>query len=171
MYICSWRQPRCLPPPTGKVGRSSFLSYLDQPCFRLQASKSCLCGPCEEHGWQNFEDLNALVKALHLGAEAERGFLARMRKLRDFLKHDYRRMCVNALNAPSDPCSAWLCILHGLSTLTDGVFSCPCSHEHRMGPAECDEIEFLTGSPSYIYNIYICILDIVMYLQYNTCSR
>ena len=45
-----------------QVSRSSFLAYLDQPCFRLQTCKSCLCGPCEEHGWQNFEDLNVLIK-------------------------------------------------------------------------------------------------------------
>ena len=139
-----WRKyDAATPEGPGKVGRSSFLSYVDQPCFRLQASKSCLCGPCEEHGWQNFEDLSSLVKALHLGAVAERGFLVRVRKLRDFLKHDYRRMCVNALSTPGDPCSGWLCIPFGLSALTDGDFSCPCSHEHNMGPAECDEIEFL----------------------------
>lgn len=133
-----------------KVGRSSFLSYLEQPCFRIQASKSCLCGPCEEHGWQNFEDLNALIKALHLGVDVERGFLARVQKLRDFLKHDYRRMCANALNTPTNPCSAWLCIPHGLSTLTEGAFSCPCPREHKMGPAECDEIDFLIADLSRV---------------------
>ena len=47
-----------------QVSKSSFLAYLDQPCFRLQTCKSCLCGPCEEHGWQNFEDLNVLIKVL-----------------------------------------------------------------------------------------------------------
>lgn len=133
-----------------KVGRSSFLSYLEQPCFRIQASKSCLCGPCEEHGWQNFEDLNALIKALHLGVDVERGFLARVQKLRDFLKHDYRRMCANALNTPTNPCSAWLCIPHGLSTLTEGAFSCPCPREHKMGPVECDEIDFLIADLSRV---------------------
>ena len=38
---------------------------------------------------------------------------------------------------------ALLCIPHGLSTLTEGAFSCPCAHEHVMGPRECDEIQFL----------------------------
>ena len=83
-----WRKyDAATPDGPGKVSRSQFLAYLDQPCFRLQTSKSCLCGPCEEHGWQNFEDLETLIKALHLGAEAERGFLVRLRALRDYLKH------------------------------------------------------------------------------------
>ena len=107
----------------------------------LCRSKACLCGPCETHGWQNFEDLDTLIKSLTLGATTERGFLSRAHALRDFIKHDYRRMCVNSsgLN-PSTPRSAWLCIPFALSTLTDGAFSCACEHEHTMGPSECDEI-------------------------------
>jgi hypothetical protein len=42
-----------------------------------------------------------LIKALNLGSEIERGFLTRVGALRDFLKHDYRRMCVNALSTPA----------------------------------------------------------------------
>ena len=113
-----WRKnDAATPDGPGKVCRDSFLAYLD---------------------------LNELIRALHLGADAERGFLARVGELRDFLKHDYRRMCVNSLSLPpAQQCSAWLCIPHGLSTLTEGAFSCPCAHEHVMGPRECDEIQFL----------------------------
>jgi len=131
----AWRRyDAATPDGESKVGRSSFLNYLNQPCFRLQRSKSCLCGPCESYGWQNFEDLDTLIKSLTLGAKTERGYLARAHALRDFLKHDYRRMCVNAsgLDA-SAPRSAWLCIPFALSTLTDGAFSCACEHEHTMG--------------------------------------
>ena len=54
-------------------------------------SKTCLCGLCEEHGWQNFDDLKALVKSLGLGAEATNGFLTRVATLQAYLRHDFRR--------------------------------------------------------------------------------
>ena len=117
----------------------------------LCRSKSCLCGPCETHGWQNFEDLDTLIKSLTLGATTERGFLSRAHALRDFIKHDYRRMCVNSSGLdPSTPRSAWLCIPFALSTLTDGAFSCACEHEHTMGPSECDEIVYLIDDLSLL---------------------
>ena len=92
-----------------------------------------------------------LIKSLALGVQTERGFLSRAHALRDFLKHDYRRMCVNAsgLDA-SSPRSAWLCIPFALSTLTDGAFSCACNHEHTMGPPECDEIVHLMDDLSLL---------------------
>ena len=65
--LCSTLHPLCSAHHVCRaeqVSKSSFLAYLDQPCFRLQTCKSCLCGPCEEHGWQNFEDLNVLIKVL-----------------------------------------------------------------------------------------------------------
>ena len=67
------------------------------------------------------------------------------------MKHDYRRMCVNAsaLDA-STPRSAWLCFPFALSTLTDGAFSCACDHEHTMGPHECDEIVHLIDDLSLL---------------------
>ena len=35
----AWRRyDKAIPAGKGKVGRSSFLTYLDQPCFRLQRS-------------------------------------------------------------------------------------------------------------------------------------
>ena len=171
----AWRRYDAMTPAGAcKVCRTTFLRYLDQPCFRLQRSvtphsahtaptlaptpaptdhlstpvplrsKSCLCGPCESHGWQNFEDLDTLIKELALGTSTERGFLARARALRDYLKHDYRRECVNASSlSPSTPRSAWLCIPYALSTLTDGAYSCLCDHDHTMGPSRCDEIVHL----------------------------
>ena len=39
-------------PSLHKVGDSKVLEWFKQPCFKLMTSKSCLCGPCEEHGWQ-----------------------------------------------------------------------------------------------------------------------
>ena len=71
-----------------------------------------------------------LISGLNLGSEVERGFLSRVRALRDYLKHDYRRMCVNALSTSGDLCSAWLCIPYALSSLTDSDFGCPCAHVH-----------------------------------------
>ena len=53
-------------------------------------------------------------------------------------------MCINATAQPaSAPRSARLCIPYALSSLTDGAFGCSCSHEHTLGPRECDEIEGL----------------------------
>ena len=35
-----------------RVCRSSFLKFFNQPVFCLMRGKSCLCGPCTEHGSQ-----------------------------------------------------------------------------------------------------------------------
>lgn len=48
----AWRRYDAMKPAgPGKVGRTSFLDYLRQPCFRLHVSKICLGGPCERHAW------------------------------------------------------------------------------------------------------------------------
>jgi hypothetical protein len=39
-------------PPELRVSRSKFLEFFQQPVFCLMRSKSCLCGPCTEHGTQ-----------------------------------------------------------------------------------------------------------------------
>ena len=60
-------------------------------------------------------------------------------------------MCINATAQPaSAPRSARLCIPYALSSLTDGAFGCSCSHEHTLGPRECDEIEGLVDDLSYV---------------------
>ena len=41
-------------PPELRVSRSKFLEFFKQPVFCLMRSKSCLCGPCTEHGTQVF---------------------------------------------------------------------------------------------------------------------
>eukprot|EP00966_Prymnesium_polylepis_P310937 7183793-Prymnesium_polylepis.1 len=87
-----------------RISRSEVLKYLQQSCFRLQRAKSCLCGPCEEHGWQNFEDLKVLIDELGLGAKATAGFKVRIQNLSDYLRHDYRRECTNLLTAGTPPC-------------------------------------------------------------------
>ena len=48
------------------------------------------------------------------------------------------------------PRSAWLCIPFALSTLTDGTFSCACTHTHTMGLSECDEIVHLIDDLSLL---------------------
>ena len=80
-----------------RISRSEVLEYLSQKCFRLQRAKSCLCGLCEEHGWQNFEDLVATIKELGLGAKETAGFITRARQLQDYLKIEYRRYCTTSL--------------------------------------------------------------------------
>ena len=57
------------------VPRTSYLmllAHLSHPFAGLRTSlhrsKSCLCGPCETHGWQNFEDLQACARNLDLYA-------------------------------------------------------------------------------------------------------
>jgi hypothetical protein len=51
---------------------------------------------------------------------------------------------------PMSPRSAWLCIPFALSTLTDGTFSCACTHTHTMGLSECDEIVHLIDDLSLL---------------------
>ena len=127
------------------MSRTKVLEYLGQKCFRLQVSKTCLCGPCEEHGWQNIEDLSELIKSLGLGAAETNGFLSRLKTLQAYLRHDFRRECTNchtlvAQDEPNRPrrvVHATHCIRFGLSG--SGEFAAPCSHEHDMGSAECNE--------------------------------
>eukprot|EP00966_Prymnesium_polylepis_P075686 1755260-Prymnesium_polylepis.2 len=114
-----------------RIGRSKVLEYLSQSCFRLQRAKSCLCGPCEEHGWQNFTDLKEVVAQLGLGAESVRGFETRINALSEYLRTQYRRSCSNILSAGCQGRAAF-CIPYALSG--DSEFACYCSFngEHDM---------------------------------------
>jgi hypothetical protein len=118
-------------PPSLRVERSKVLEYLNQKCFRLQRAKSCLCGPCEEFGWQNFADLKDLIGELGLGSKETAGFLARVDALSDYLRHEYRRECTNLLTAGCQGGAAY-CIPYALSG--DQEFACSCRHqgEHNM---------------------------------------
>ena len=95
-----------------RIGRGKVLEYLSQNCFRLASAKSCLCGLCEEHGWQNFEDMVELIKEMGLGKKETEGFVARTRKLQDYLKTEYRRLCTTSLQVGcqrSATCSESVC--------------------------------------------------------------
>jgi hypothetical protein len=124
-----------------RIGRTEVVAYLKQSCFRLQRAKSCLCGPCEEHGWQNFEDLSETIKQIGLGADATSGFLVRVKKLQEYLKHEYRRLCTTSLEVGCQG-SATLCIHYALCG--EGVFSCACNEKsHAMNFGQCNERFFL----------------------------
>ena len=124
-----------------RICRSEVLEYLRQDCFRLSRAKSCLCGLCEEHGWQNFEDLVTLIKELGLGAKQTAGLVARVRQLQDYLKTEYRRLCTTALQTGCQR-GATLCIPYALCG--EGEFSCSCKEkEHEMGFEQCNERFYL----------------------------
>ena len=124
-----------------RICRTEVLDYLRQKCFRLQRAKSCLCGPCEEHGWQNFEDLIEIIRNLGLGADATAGFIAQVKKLQEYLKHEYRRLCTNSLQVGCQG-SATLCIRYALCG--EGEFSCSCKEtEHAMNFEQCNERFYL----------------------------
>ena len=124
-----------------RIGRSKVLEYLSQKCFRLARAKSCLCGLCEEHGWQNFEDLVDLIKEIGLGKRETEGFVTRARQLQDYLKTEYRRLCTTSLQVGCQR-SATLCIPYALCG--EGEFSCSCREkEHEMGFEQCNERFYL----------------------------
>ena len=79
-----------------RVSRSTFLAFLKQPgCFQMLRSKSCLCGPCHEHGTLNFEAFAELVVTLtpHLGEKVAKAIKFRGEKLHGYLAHEYRGRC------------------------------------------------------------------------------
>ena len=134
-----WRKYEEATPQHSRVSRSKFLEFLADDQLRLMVGKSCLCGPCEEYGHDNFVALVSLVKALCLGKATEQSFLQRIEKLRNYLTHDYRRQCERSTSC------ADLCIDYALScgepTEADGVgeWGVTCAHDHSMSCAECNE--------------------------------
>ena len=45
-----------------RMARSAFLAFFNQPgCFQILRAKSCLCGPCHEHGTLTFEAFYELI--------------------------------------------------------------------------------------------------------------
>ena len=131
-----------LVPASLRIGRTEVLEYMRQSCFRLQRAKACLCGLCEEHGWQNFEDLKQLINDLGLGQEATTGFLLRVTKLQEYLKQEYRRLCTNTMLVGCQG-SATLCIPFALSG--EGEFACSCGFtgDHVMDFQPCNERFYL----------------------------
>ena len=124
-----------------RICRTEVLEYLRQDCFRLSRAKSCLCGLCEEHGWQNFEDLVTLISELGLGARQTAGLVARVRQLQDYLKTEYRRICTTSLQVGCQR-AATTCIHYGLCG--EAEFSCSCREkEHEMGQEQCNERFYL----------------------------
>eukprot|EP00966_Prymnesium_polylepis_P317325 7331408-Prymnesium_polylepis.1 len=87
--------------------------------------KSCLCGPCEQYGFENFLELEATVRSLRLGATEERSFLERVAQLKSYLATDYRRYCALSSHA------ATACIVYALSA-ESAEWGCQCDHEHSM---------------------------------------
>ena len=118
-----------------RVERSSFLTFFNQPgCFQILRAKSCLCGPCHEHGTLNFEALAELIATLtpHLGAKVGGAIKLRAEQLHGYLAHEYRGHC--ALQSPV----ATQCISHALSG--SATWSCECDHEeHDMSDARDNE--------------------------------
>ena len=67
---------------------------------RMLQCKTCLCGPCEQWGVENFNELEALVHRLALGVQKQKSFLERINRLRSYLAHDFRGAC-----SFSSPCA------------------------------------------------------------------
>jgi len=84
-----------------RVGRSAFLAFFNQPgCFQILRAKSCLCGPCHEHGTLTFEAFYELIATLtpHVGEKVGKACKFRAEKLHGYLAHEYRGRC--ALQSP-----------------------------------------------------------------------
>eukprot|EP00966_Prymnesium_polylepis_P026230 605014-Prymnesium_polylepis.1 len=115
-----------------RVERSSLLTFVNQPgCFHIFRAKSCLCGPCHEHGTLNFEALAELIATLtpHLGAKVGGAVKLRAEQLHGYLAHEYRGRC--ALQSPV----ATQCISHALCG--SAAWCCECDHEeHNMSDAQ-----------------------------------
>ena len=80
---------------------------------------------------QAFQDLESLIKVLHLGTKSEESFIIRARQLRDYLSHDYSRRC------QLESGCATLCIPFALCGTS--VFGTTCHHEHAMRSEQCNE--------------------------------
>ena len=119
-----------------RVGRTAFLTFFNQPgCFQILRAKSCLCGPCHEHGTLNFEAFYELVATLtpHWGEEVGKAIKFRAEKLHSYLAHEYRGRC--ALQSPV----ATQCITHALCGSCQ-EWGATCAHgEHDMSCAEDNE--------------------------------
>ena len=125
-------------PKEEQVSRSTFLEWFNQPVFCLMRGKSCLCGPCTEHGTQAFEDVKALLAALvvaGLDKKVAASLQARIDALHDHLAHHYRGAC-----SLSDTCAS-RCIPFALSGA--GAFGCSCDHEHVMSNEKDNERFYL----------------------------
>ena len=121
-----------------QVSRSKFLEYLKQPIFCLLRGKTCLCGPCIEHGTQAFEELRMTIDALAvagLDKKVADSLQRRADALHDHLAHGYRSKC-----SLSSRC-ATRCIPFALSG--SGVFGCACDHTHEMSSMEDNERFYL----------------------------
>ena len=84
-----------------RVSRTKFLEFFNQPgCFQILRAKSCLCGPCHEHGTLNFEALLEIIANLtpHLGTKVGDAIKLRTERLHGYLAHEYRGRC--ALHSP-----------------------------------------------------------------------
>ena len=117
------------------VTRTQFLEFFNQPgCFKILRAKSCLCGPCHEHGTLNFEALLEIIATLtpHLGGKVGDAIKQRAERLHGYLAHEYRGRC--ALQSPV----ATQCISHALCGSAD--WCCECEHgEHEMSDAKDNE--------------------------------
>ena len=156
-----WKKYEAEVPAELRTSRSNFLEWFNQPVFCLMRGKSCLCGPCTEHGSQvrashacqciaaarpisahlsaqAFEDLSALLEALvvaGLDKKTADGLKRRAEALHNHLAHDYRGLC-----SLSSTC-ATRCIPYALSGT--GAFGCACEHEHTMSADQENERFYL----------------------------
>jgi hypothetical protein len=119
-----------------RISRSAFLTFFDQPgCFEILRAKSCLCGPCHEHGTLNFELFYEVIARLtpHVGSQIGGAVKLRAEKLHGYLAHEYRGRC--ALQSPV----ASQCITHGLCGSCE-AWGSPCTHgTHDMSCAQDNE--------------------------------
>jgi hypothetical protein len=138
-----WRKYEEETPAAKRVSRSVFLKYINVASLRMMACKSCLCGPCEEYGFDTFVNLTELIEELVtptnlesqpiMNEKAKKSFLARVEHLRDYLRHDFRRRCNDG------HWSSTLCIRYALST-ESAEFGGTCQgHSHSMTSPMCNE--------------------------------
>ena len=112
-------------PEKDQIHRTKVLEFLSDDRLRMMACKSCLCGPCEQYGFENFLEMEAMVRSLRLGAKEERSLLERIAQLRSYLAADYRRYCALSSHAATS------CIVYALSA-DSTEWGCSCDHDHSM---------------------------------------
>lgn len=117
-----------------RISRSLFLTFFNQSCFQLLKAKSCLCGPCHEHGTLNFEALNELLSVLEtlVGAKVAKSCKVRAERLHGYLAHEFRGRCSLSSTVETQ------CITHALCGSLE--WGCECNHgNHVMSCAEDNE--------------------------------
>ena len=132
-----WLKYAKVTPEELRVSRSKFLEFLNQPgVFRILRAKSCLCGPCNEHGTLNFEAFAALLEKLggYVGSTVAAALKLRAGKLHGYLAHEFRGRC--ALRSPV----ATQCIMHALCG--SGAFGGSCGHATHTMDDEKDNERF-----------------------------